>query len=108
MILLLLLAVTVVILVFQVSAVSRNLNYLQDLQKRQYERLLEEITGGRATTRMDLGLPAMTARCISCLQVAAGDPRAHRPWCRFSQAAAVRDWKQAHPGEPLPEGVEDP
>lgn len=89
-------------------ALRGNLHDIRHLQKAQYERLLEDVTTGFTALRLDMGLPAVTGYCGICLQWTAGDVSRHLDYCRFSRATAVRDWKRAHPGEPLPEEAEGP
>ena len=102
------LAIAVFILSFRVSTLSWELNRMWDMRRLQHERLQEDIVGGLSTLRLDLGLPAITGYCGICLQWTVGDRDKHLDYCRFSRVSAIRDWKLHHPGEPLPEGVEDP
>jgi hypothetical protein len=103
-----LLGVAMVALLIRVSILSWTLDQVQFTMTLRFERLNEDVTSGFSTLRLDLGLPAPTMYCGLCLQWAGGDPRKHKDYCRFSYASWVRDFRLHHPGEPLPEGADDP
>lgn len=98
------LMVAVLILWGRLALLSSDLHYLL----KQAERLQENFRAAIVTLRLDIGLRPSSMYCGLCLQWTGGDPRKHADYCRFSYASWVRNYKVQHPGEPLPEGAEDP
>lgn len=102
-------AVTAVfILLVRVALISSDLHQMWQVLDQQYWRAEEDFRTGLVTLRLDLGLQPASMYCGLCLQWTGGDPRKHMDYCRFSYASWVRNFKLHYPGEPLPEGADDP
>jgi len=102
------LGVAVIILLVRVALLSAALNEIWRQADLRYWRAEEDFRTAIVTLRLDIGLPASSMFCGLCLQRTGGDPRRHMDYCRFSYTSWVRDFKRNHPGEPLPEGADDP
>lgn len=93
---------------FRVSVLAADVHDLWKFVRLRLERIEEDQRNSMVTLRLDLRLPARSTYCGTCQEATAGDPRKHQPWCPLSHQAWVRNYREAHPGEPLPEGAEDP
>ena len=100
---------TLVFLTVRVSLLASDLHLRWRVTQERLEQLQEDQRNGMVTLRLDLGLPPRSVHCPHCLQLVYGPAGGRqRDWCPDSEATCVRNYKRDYPGQPLPEGIEDP